>query len=161
MAHDALSLHVKGLLEDGENIPAPSGLEDIMENPEYSDAVAILVVTVSEAKPRSVRVNITVPEDMLRRIDAIAKKEVCPDHPFWLMPLKMLSHLSRTTGHCSIFVTGYRDNLKQQLFGNNPVDDTPVQSKSRGAARVRWIEGLVHLPNHSLVLVMHSNPEPQ
>jgi len=74
MAHDALSLHVKGLLEDGDNIPAPSRLEDIMENPEYSDAVAILVVSVSETKLRSVRVNITVPEDMLRRIDAIAKK---------------------------------------------------------------------------------------
>ncbi len=74
MAHDALSLHIKGLLEDGENIPAPSKLEDIMADPEYSDAAAILVVTVSEAKPRSVRVNITVPEDMLRKIDAIAKK---------------------------------------------------------------------------------------
>ncbi len=74
MAHDALSLHVKGMLEDGENIPTPSKLEDIMDDPEYSDAAAILVVTVSEAKPRSVRVNITVPEDMLRKIDAIAKK---------------------------------------------------------------------------------------
>ncbi len=74
MAHDALSLHVKGLLEDGENIPSPSKLEDIMENPAYSDSVAILVVSVSEAKPRSVRVNITVPEDMLRKIDHIAKQ---------------------------------------------------------------------------------------
>ena len=75
MAHDALSLHVKGLLEDGDNIPPPSRLEDIMDDPEYSDAVAILVVSVSETKLRSVRVNITVPEDMLRRIDAVAKKK--------------------------------------------------------------------------------------
>ena len=74
MAHDALYLHIKGMLEDGENIPAPSNLEDIMADPDYSDAVAILVVTVSEEKPRSVRVNITVPEDMLRKIDAVAKK---------------------------------------------------------------------------------------
>ena len=74
MAHDALELHIKGMLEDGENIPAPSNLEDIMADPDYSDAVAILVVTVSEERPRSVRVNITVPEDMLRKIDAIAKK---------------------------------------------------------------------------------------
>ena len=74
MAHDALSLHIKGMLEDGENIPAPSKLEDIMDDPDYSDAVAILVVFVSEAKPRSIRVNITVPEDMLRKIDSIAKK---------------------------------------------------------------------------------------
>ena len=74
MAHDALTLHIKGILEDGENIPAPSKLEDIMDDPDYSDAIAILVVSVSEAKPRSVRVNITVPEDMLRKIDTVAKK---------------------------------------------------------------------------------------
>ncbi len=73
-AQDALSLHVKGMLEDGEKITAPSKLEDIMDDPDYSDAVAILVVTVSEAKPRAVRVNITVPEDMLRKIDTVAKK---------------------------------------------------------------------------------------
>jgi predicted RNase H-like HicB family nuclease len=74
MAHDALSLHIKGMLEDSENIPTPSKLEDIMDDPQYSDAVVILVVSVSEAKPRSVRVNITVPEDMLRKIDNVAKK---------------------------------------------------------------------------------------
>jgi len=74
MAHDAISLHIKGMMEDGENIPAPSKLEDIMDNPDYSDAAAILIVSVSESKPRSVRVNITVPEDMLRKIDTIAKK---------------------------------------------------------------------------------------
>ena len=74
MAHEALSLHIRGMLEDGESIPAPSKLEDIMADPDYADAVAILVVTVSEAKPRSVRVNITIPEDILRKIDAVAKK---------------------------------------------------------------------------------------
>ena len=74
MAHDALTLHIKGMLEDGEKIPAPSKLEDIMADPDYSDAAAILVVAVSDQKPRSVRVNITVPEDMLHQIDAIAKK---------------------------------------------------------------------------------------
>ena len=74
MAHDALSLHIKGMMEDGENIPTPSKLEDIMDDPDYSEAAAILIVSVSETKPRSVRVNITVPEDMLRKIDTIAKK---------------------------------------------------------------------------------------
>ena len=74
MAHDALSLHIKGMLEDGDNIPDPSKLEDIINDTDYSDAAAILVVSVSEVKPRSVRVNITVPEDILRKIDSIAKK---------------------------------------------------------------------------------------
>jgi len=75
MAHDALSLHIKGMMEDGENIPAPSKLENIMDDPDYSDAAAILIVSISDAKPRSVRVNITVPEDMLRKIDTIAKQK--------------------------------------------------------------------------------------
>jgi len=75
MAHDALSLHIKGMMEDGENIPTPSKLEDIMDDPDYADAAAILIVSVSEAKPRSIRVNITVPEDMLRKIDTIARKK--------------------------------------------------------------------------------------
>ena len=74
MAHDALSLHIKGMVEDGETIPAPAKLEDIMDNPDYSDAAAFLIVSVSESKPQTVRVNITVPEDMLRKIDTIAKK---------------------------------------------------------------------------------------
>jgi predicted RNase H-like HicB family nuclease len=75
MAQDAISLHIKGMLEDGESIPAPSKLEDIMDDPDYADAAAVIIVTVSDAKPRSVRVNITVPEDMLRKIDSMAKKK--------------------------------------------------------------------------------------
>ena len=74
MAHDALALHIKGMLEDGETIPVPSKLEDIVDNPEYSDTAAILVVSAPEIKSRSVRVNITLPEDTLREIDMMAKK---------------------------------------------------------------------------------------
>ena len=74
MASDALILHIKGMLEDGEKISAPSTLEAIIADPDFSDAVAILVVSVSDPKTRSVRVNITVPEGVLHQIDAIAKK---------------------------------------------------------------------------------------
>jgi predicted RNase H-like HicB family nuclease len=75
MAHEALSLHIKGMIEDGENIPAPSKLEDVMDDPAYSDSAAILVVSVTKTKPRSVRVNITLPEDTLRKIDKAAQKK--------------------------------------------------------------------------------------
>jgi predicted RNase H-like HicB family nuclease len=74
MAQDALSLHIQGMLEDGEQFPAPSKLEDIMADPDYADATAYLVVSVPEAKPRTVRVNITMPEMTLKQIDAAAKK---------------------------------------------------------------------------------------
>jgi predicted RNase H-like HicB family nuclease len=74
MAQDALSLHIQGMLEDGEQFPAPSKLEDIMADPDYADATAYLVISVPEAKPRTVRVNITMPEMTLKQIDAAAKK---------------------------------------------------------------------------------------
>jgi len=73
MAQEALSLHIKGMIEDGETIPSPSRLEDIMSDPHYSDAVAFLVVTIRYPKPRTVRVNVTIPEDMLQQIDVAAK----------------------------------------------------------------------------------------
>jgi predicted RNase H-like HicB family nuclease len=74
MAHEALSLHIRGTLEDGDKIPDPSSLESIMADPENADAIAFLVVTMPDPRPKSVRVNITVPENTLRQIDAAAKK---------------------------------------------------------------------------------------
>ncbi|MCK5784144.1 MAG: type II toxin-antitoxin system HicB family antitoxin, partial [Desulfobacterales bacterium] len=47
---------------------------NIMANEDYTDAVAFLVVTVPDIKPRTVRVNITVPEMTLQQIDTAAKK---------------------------------------------------------------------------------------
>ena len=74
MAQEALTLHIQGMLEDGEQLPVPSRLEDIMSDPDYANAIAYLVVSVPDAKPRSVRVNVTVPEMTLKQIDAAAKK---------------------------------------------------------------------------------------
>jgi predicted RNase H-like HicB family nuclease len=50
MAQEALTLHIQGLLEDGEKLPAPSKLEEIMADPDFSDAVAYLVVEVPDTK---------------------------------------------------------------------------------------------------------------
>jgi hypothetical protein len=72
MAEEALALHVDGLVEDGEAIPEASSLEVVMAHPENAGAVAILVSLKTEAK-RAVRVNITVPEDVLQQVDAYAE----------------------------------------------------------------------------------------
>ncbi|UCF83642.1 MAG: type II toxin-antitoxin system HicB family antitoxin [Desulfobacteraceae bacterium] len=74
MAQEALTLHIQGMIEDGEELPAPSKLEEIMADPDFADAAAYLVVEFPDAKPRTVRVNITVPEMALKQIDAAAKK---------------------------------------------------------------------------------------
>jgi len=73
-AEEALSLHIEGLLAEGESIPAPSTLETIMAASENLDAVAFLV-SVTPAESRSVRVNVTLPESVLQRIDACAEGE--------------------------------------------------------------------------------------
>ena len=74
MAQEAITIHVKGMLEDGEQLPTPSKLEDIMADPDFADSVAYLVVEVPDIKSRTIRINITVPEMTLKQIDAAAKK---------------------------------------------------------------------------------------
>ena len=74
LAYEALLLHWEGLREDGEQLPAPSNLEDIVADPENADAVAFLVVSVPDAQGKAKRINITMPEETLRRVDAAAKR---------------------------------------------------------------------------------------
>jgi predicted RNase H-like HicB family nuclease len=72
MAEEALAFHVAGMVEDREAIPEPSSLEQVMADATNMDAVAVLVPLKSQVK-RSVRLNITLPEDVLREIDAYAE----------------------------------------------------------------------------------------
>jgi len=71
MAAEALSLHVAGMVEDGEAIPAPSTLDDLHNDPAMKGAVAFLVV-VKEPE-RTVRINITARESQIHEIDARAR----------------------------------------------------------------------------------------
>ena len=71
MAEEALAFHIEGLVEDGEVIPDPSSLEDVMADAANRDGVAILVAAKT-ATARAVRVNVTLPEDILAQIDAFA-----------------------------------------------------------------------------------------
>ena len=72
MAIDALALHVEGMMEDGEALPEPSSLDVIIAERANRDAVAFLV-DLPPRSQRAVRVNITVPEDILARIDSEAE----------------------------------------------------------------------------------------
>lgn len=73
MAEEALTLHIDGLLEDGEAIPEASSLEEVMSDPDNKDGVAILVAVKTDAA-KCVRVNVTLPEDVLAQIDKYAKE---------------------------------------------------------------------------------------
>jgi predicted RNase H-like HicB family nuclease len=70
----ALALHIAGMIEDGEAIPAPASLEEVMAERANGEAVAFLVP--APARPsRAVRVNITLPEDMLAEVDRAAGRQ--------------------------------------------------------------------------------------
>ena len=74
MAEEALAFHIEGLLADGEAVPEPSNLEAVMADPQNKDGVAILVAVKTEV-PKCVRVNVTLPEDILAQIDKFAEAE--------------------------------------------------------------------------------------
>ncbi len=63
MAQEALALHVEGMIEDGDPLPVPSTLESVMADGENADAVAFLVPVPTPSR-RSVRLNITLPENV-------------------------------------------------------------------------------------------------
>jgi predicted RNase H-like HicB family nuclease len=68
MAEEALAFHIEGLIEDGEAIQEPSNLELVMEDTDNRGGVAILVA-VKTATAKSIRLNVTIPADVLREMD--------------------------------------------------------------------------------------------
>ena len=74
MAAEALALHLQGLAEDSEPAPEPSSLEKIMSAKENKDGVAVLIAAPG-AEVKSVRINVTMPADVLDQIDQYAERE--------------------------------------------------------------------------------------
>jgi predicted RNase H-like HicB family nuclease len=72
MGVEALHFHIEGMMEDGDAIPEPSSLDQVMLDANNREGVAILVPV--DLKPKAVRVNVTLPEDTLREIDAYAER---------------------------------------------------------------------------------------
>jgi predicted RNase H-like HicB family nuclease len=75
MIEESLSLHIEGLLEDGDALPEPSTLDAIVKSKDYADAVAVMVVKSPETPDATVRVNITLPEKTLAQIDRKAAQK--------------------------------------------------------------------------------------
>jgi predicted RNase H-like HicB family nuclease len=73
MAAEALSLHIEGMMEDGEAIPEASTLDSLANDPAIKGAVAFLVnVDVAE---KAERFNITARRSQMQEIDRRAKEE--------------------------------------------------------------------------------------
>ena len=72
LASEALELHLAGMIEDGATIPAPSSLDELVADYEAEKPIAMLLIP-AESGSKSVRVNISLPEDVLRKVDSYAE----------------------------------------------------------------------------------------
>ncbi|MCQ4162978.1 type II toxin-antitoxin system HicB family antitoxin [Roseomonas sp. GC11] len=78
-AEEALALHIAALIEDGIPLPEPSQigapLPDWAQDTEEGERTLAEVLIRVEPAPRSIRVNISLPEDVLNLLDATASQQ--------------------------------------------------------------------------------------
>lgn len=72
-APDALAFHIAGMMEDGEKIPKPSKIDDLVADAARQNAVAFLV-TADFPKSKTVRVNVTARKNQIELIDRLARQ---------------------------------------------------------------------------------------
>ena len=71
-ARKVLDRHIAGMVEDGEPVPPPTPPEAIELPQDVPSYVFLVEAHMPEAKPAYVRLNVTLPEALVRRIDAVA-----------------------------------------------------------------------------------------
>jgi predicted RNase H-like HicB family nuclease len=74
-AKEAILLHLEGLLDDRQPLPAPRSLEDHQKNRKFRGWTwAVVDVDLAEIDKKTERINITVPRRLLRVIDEAARR---------------------------------------------------------------------------------------
>ncbi len=75
MAREAIELHLEGLIDEGQPVPAPTTIESHRRNPEYSGGTwAVVAVDQSKLRMQAKRINITMPERTLDAVDRFARQ---------------------------------------------------------------------------------------
>lgn len=72
---ETLAFHVAGMVEDGDPLPHLRNLTELRDDPAFRDAVrdAIIALVPIDLPGRPVRVNVSIDEGLLDRIDRAAK----------------------------------------------------------------------------------------
>jgi predicted RNase H-like HicB family nuclease len=77
-AKECLSLHLYGMLQDKDPIPAPSHVSDLIKELDKGDLIALVEADIfavkAQQEDKAVRVNITLPRSLLDAIDAKARQ---------------------------------------------------------------------------------------
>jgi predicted RNase H-like HicB family nuclease len=99
LAPEALTLHIEGIIEDGEPLPEPSTLDDLADDPAMKGAVAFLLsVDIAE---KAERFNITARKSQMEEIDRLARKEGMTRSAYMVaaaLAAKEKPHSSRPSG---------------------------------------------------------------
>lgn len=69
---EAIAFHLEGLVEDGEEIPKPTSIENHRHNPDFKDYgmfFGVVDVDITHLLGKAEKINITVPAYLLKRID--------------------------------------------------------------------------------------------
>ncbi|MFZ5819663.1 MAG: type II toxin-antitoxin system HicB family antitoxin [Chloroflexota bacterium] len=70
---EAIECHLEGLLMDGESIPTPHSIEYHQNDPDYAGGVwAVVSIDLAKLSGKTTRVNITLPERVLKLMDRYA-----------------------------------------------------------------------------------------
>ncbi len=73
---EAILTHIEGLLLDNDPIPSPSSMEELLKrNIDTSAIWGVVSIDLNKLSERTKRVNITIAEKLLSKIDAYAEKE--------------------------------------------------------------------------------------
>ncbi len=71
-AREALRRHIQSMIEDGETIPTPTPAEAVELPPDVAGYVFLVDAETPSARTSYVRLNVTLPAGLVRRIDAVA-----------------------------------------------------------------------------------------
>jgi len=75
MAQEAAECHIEGMLIDLEPIPTPLNIDIHKANTDYKKGLwALIEVDISKLSLKSKRINITMPERLVRVVDQYANK---------------------------------------------------------------------------------------
>lgn len=73
---EAILTHIEGLLLDNDPIPSPSSMEELIKRNNDTSAIwGVVSIDLNKLSERTKRVNITIAEKLLSKIDAYAEKE--------------------------------------------------------------------------------------
>lgn len=74
-AQEAILLHLEGLLDDSKAIPKPSAIEKLRRKREFKNWTwAVVDVDMSQLGDKAARINITLPQRILRAVDSHARR---------------------------------------------------------------------------------------